>query len=308
MKRAFSLLLCAVLLLVCLSPVSRADFGDYSGDSDYGGSYDSYDYGSSYSYGSSYDYDSGYSYGGSSSDSGIEIAIILIVVIVLIGRAVFKSSGSQNTSRPAARRPQNVYGTTPSSRTDLRHMMTYAEVDPKFSSTALCQKLSNVYIRLQDAWEAKDLTPVRPYLTDTLYWQYDRQLNQYRDSHTTNVTERISVLDVTLSGWKQEQDNDVIVARLKTRLVDYVQDDNTGSLVRGSRTAEKFMEYEYTLTRKHGIVTGSAEENVTNCPNCGAVVHLNQSATCEYCDSVITALPADWVISGIQAISQYTGN
>lgn len=75
-----------------------------------------------------------------------------------------------------------------------------------------------------------------------------------------------------------------------------------------SKTAEKFMTYEYTLIRKSGMKTTqpSGETRTVTCPKCGAPVDINKSAECEYCGNILTVDAAEWTISNIKGISQRT--
>ena len=47
-------------------------------------------------------------------------------------------------------------------------------------------------------------------------------------------------------------------------------------------------------------------DNQGICPNCGAPVNINQTAKCEYCDSVITVENHDFVLSSIRGLAQRT--
>ena len=77
--------------------------------------------------------------------------------------------------------------------------------------------------------------------------------------------------------------------------------------MRGSNTAEKFMEYEWTLARSTGRTTGTAAgTQVQNCPNCGAPININNTAKCEYCGCILTTDSFDWVVTGIKGLSQRT--
>lgn len=287
-------LLAMVVLMTAMPMAIHADFGNYAGDNDYGydGGYDNdYDYSSSDGAGALVDlifliyHLFGF--------KGIVILVLIIVTVQLIRR--FRSSGQP--VRTAVQRDTS----------SLDPMYTYATLDPKFSEREFTEKLSNMYVRFQNAWEAKDMSDLRPYLTSAMFAQCDRQLDAYRRNGQTNHIERISVLGVKLSGWKQEGGNDVIVAELNTRIVDYVTDDATGKLIRGSRTAEKFMTYEWTLVRTSGQTTGSVS-GVTGqtCPYCGAHIDINHTAKCEYCDAVLTTDTFDWAVSNIKGLSQKT--
>ena len=133
------------------------------------------------------------------------------------------------------------------------------------------------------------------------------QGSQKKQKGQTNYVERIAVLSVDLRGWCQEGGNDVLVARLKTRIVDYTLDDATGSLVSGDRNKEKFMTYEWDLVRPTGTKTEAGGNMQTvSCPHCGAPLEINASAKCPYCGSVITLEEHGFALNAIRAISQET--
>ena len=144
-------------------------------------------------------------------------------------------------------------------------------------------------------------------MTDALFNQMGSQLAALIRNKQTNYVERIAVLGVDLTGFGQDEKNDIITALVRTRIVDYTVSDETGAVVSGSKTAEKFLTYEWTLVRTKGTKTVKADANETaHCPNCGAPLDLNHTAKCEYCGAIITAAEYDWVISAIKGISQRT--
>lgn len=238
--------------------------------------------------------------------------IVAIIVVIVVRRKRGGGPGFRG-GRPGGSATRSTPirsmapGAQPTPQSQLKHLNEYYRLDPNFSEAELCEKISNRYVKFQNAWQDKNLEELRPYLTDAFYAQMDRQLDNYRRNRQTNRIERIAVLGVTLQGWQQRGGEDIMVARLRTRIVDYVTDDASGRIVRGSNTAEKFMEYEWTLTRKTGVQTGVNDGvRVQNCPNCGGVVNINRTARCPYCDSIITVEATDWAVSGIKGISQHT--
>lgn len=311
MKKCLRLLSLLVLIFTfVLFPVKplyteasprRADFGDFSGDSDFGdsGGWDSGDsWDSGWDSNDSWDSGGSYSSSGSGSSSSSEAFIILAVIAAIIIYSAFFSP-KKRSNTPYS--PQTLE--TPS----LRRIEEYSQIDPSFNAEQFRDKVSNLYVQFQNAWQKKDLSPLRPYLTDTYYSQMDNQLERYRQSRQTNMVERIAVLKTELLGWKQESGLDEMVVKLETRIVDYVVDDATGNIVRGSKTAEKFMTYEWTLVRTTGVNTSrSTGTTGQTCPYCGANVNINQSAVCEYCGSVLTTDTFDWAVSNIKALSQRT--
>ena len=286
--RLLALLLCICLLCTFSLPV-LADFGDFAGDDDYGGGDD----------GGGYDggYDGGYSYSSSdgSADGNAYVFFLVIVLGLIVAAICSSSSGGGDRTGTIAELP------------DLEDIDRYSEIDPNFNAMKLTQKLSNLYIRMQQCWQAKDIEPLRPYFTDAYYSQLDRQLDSYRNRGVTNYIDRPAVLSVKLDGFCQKFGEDHIVATVKTRIVDYKIDDDTGALISGSRTAEKFMTYRWHLTRPTGQVTDSADGvRSVSCPHCGGPVALNETAKCPFCGSVVTAEPHDFVIAQIEGVSQRT--
>lgn len=318
LKRA---LLIAIAVIFAFSVTAHADFGNYAGDSDFGGGFDSYDSYDSYDYNDndSYDYDDeedfdnynngGIYYNDSNSGSnddgsgggGAFIFFALAVILVLLFLFAKKKKGG-----PAKQTPI-MPGATPTDISSLRKISEFSALDPKFSESEFKEKIANMYVQFQESWQAKNMENLRPYLTEALYAQCERQLNEYKRNKQTNRIERISVMGVDLAGWKQEKGVDVMIARLRTRIVDYVVDDATGNVIRGSNTAEKFMQYEWELVRTSGKTTEDfAGTDAHSCPNCGAPIDLNKSAKCEYCGSIIETDTFDWAVREIKGISQRT--
>ena len=160
---------------------------------------------------------------------------------------------------------------------------------------------------MQNGCTARNIESLRPYFTDALYQQFDRQIKSLIASRRINRVDRIAVLDVTLRGFFQEGGDDHLVALLKTRITDYIVDEDTGKLVSGSDTAEKFMTYEWDLSRPTGTVTEAAGAvTERHCPNCGAPLSVNESAKCPYCDTVLTFKDHDWTIYAVKGIAQKT--
>ena len=144
-------------------------------------------------------------------------------------------------------------------------------------------------------------------MTDAFYNQADRQIQALKSNNQTNMIENIAVLSVNLMGYNEDDTNTTIIAKLNTRIVDYVVDDKTGNVIKGSKTAEKFMTYEWLLIRSKGALTGENEgTTAVHCPSWGAPMNVNFSAKCEFCGTVIKQAEYDWVLSNIKGLSQTT--
>ena len=300
-----ALLLCVFLLL---PTAARADLGDFSGGGDYGGDSG----GSSWDSGSSWGSDSGDSgfffFPMGSTDSGggggafgsiLFWAVLILIVVMVMNRKNQHSAPHAGQAAGAARTPDSK----------LTPMSEYAVLDPNFSESDMREKLSNIYVQMQNGCTARNIEALRPYFTDALYQQFDRQIKNLIASRRINMVERIAVLDVNLRGYFQEGGEDHLVAELKTRITDYIVSEDDGALLSGSKTAEKFMTYEWDLSRPTGTLTeAQAATTQRHCPNCGAPLSVNESAKCPYCDSVITFKDHDWTIYAVKGIAQRTVN
>lgn len=288
-----------LILLTAMSGVALADAGGFAGDSDWGGS----DWGGS-DWGDS-DWDSGSSgvsgflLGSLFGDSPIAVIVIVIVLIVLFVVRANNKKKHGGANRPAGGQAQ---GATMQSQLPLSALK---EKDPAFSEQAFLEKVGNYYVQLQNAWEAKDLGPIRTIMTDALYNQFGRQLMELVANNQTNHVDRIAVLGAQITGYAQDEVNDILAVQLRTRIVDYVTSDETGEIVRGSNTKELFMTYEWTMIRSKDKTTQEQQQlTEVSCPNCGAPMNVNQSRKCEYCGTVVTLSEYDWVVSAIRGISQ----
>ena len=289
------------LMLLCLVVIplgTRADFGDFAGDSDYDSGWDSGGWDNDYDSGNSYDWDDDDDYhsSGGGGLNGFALAVGAIAVFTVMGMSS-ASKKNKNEHHTYTLKPEN----------DLRSIYEYLDIDPDFSKPDFIEKVSNLYVRFQNEWQNKNIEPLRPYMTSAMFAQMDRQLDKYRQNNQTNHVERIAVLNTEILGWRQEGGLDEIVIQLDTRIVDYVTDDNTGAIVRGDNTHEKFMTYEWTLVRTTGVTTSKSTGTTSQtCPYCGAHIDINQNTVCEYCGSVLTTDTFDWAVSSIKGISQHT--
>ncbi len=297
MKRIIPFIVIILLLLPMCT--AYADFGSYSGGSDYGGggsdwSSSGSDWGGSSGLG-------GFAYifaGGSGSFIPIAIIVVVIIIAVMARKGKLRNRYSGNSRAP---------GAMPTPMSSLSSVESFRERDPAFSEAMMSEKISNLYVKMQYAWTDKNLEPLRPYLTDELYARTERQLSPMIQRKQTNYVERIAVLNVSIMGWQPDGQNDIIVARLNTRITDYTTDDRTGKVISGSKDKELFMEYEWTLARKCGMIT-PLEDGISeiSCPNCGAPMNVAQSAKCQYCNTVVKNSDYDWVVSSIKGLSQRT--
>lgn len=290
------------ILLMALPAFAGADFGDFSGDSDYGGSWDSGSDWSSSSWDS--DYSSGSYYDDDSDVSGIDIGISLAVMAAIVVLSLIFDVSEKRKKKKQQNKPQGAQR-TPDSR--LQPLGDLAVTDPSFDANAMQEKISNLYVQMQNCWTDKNIESLRPYFTDAFFTQMERQLNGLKSRGLTNHVDRIAVLGVNLRGFYKQGGDEHLIVELRTRIVDYTVQDSDKKLVSGDRNREKFMTYEWDMCRAEGsVTTKEGTMQSVSCPGCGAPLSINTTAKCPYCGRVVTLDEHDWALCAIKGISQTT--
>ncbi|MFR3919698.1 MAG: transporter [Clostridia bacterium] len=291
------IILVIVLTFVASSRISIADVGSFedydSGSSSWGSSdWDS----SSWDY--DYDYDSGSNYtyiGGGSPLPGIIIFIIIVAISMYV-----KSKQKNNWQMPKQQFQTQNYAYKSEEEVEKE----VKAVDELFNKEEFLSWSRDLFVKLQEAWTARDWSTIRVFETNELFEQHHKQLQDYIDRKQINKMERICVKSATLSDFKQTGDKDVLTVILKSRMVDYIIDEETGKVLKGDKVTDRHSTYKLEFIRKTGVKTkpGSNQINTTNCPNCGAPTQITSSGKCEYCGSVITTGEHSWALANLEKI------
>ena len=179
----------------------------------------------------------------------------------------------------------------------LSSINSYMSTDPNFSPSEFKEKAANLYIRLQNAIEEKDMTDMTPYLADNVLAELNKMTEDLRKNDLTNYIERVAVLGTDISGWTQENGEDIISVTMKVRSVNYTKKNSTGAVVKGSFSSEIFQNVRWELSRRSGqrssVISGTVSQT---CPKCGGQVDINLSSVCQYCGSVLSTDSFNWKI------------
>lgn len=287
------IILVIVLTFVASSRISIADVGSFE-DYDSGSS----SWGSSDWDSSSWDYDSGSNYtyiGGGSPLPGIIIFIIIVAISMYV-----KSKQKNNWQMPKQQFQTQNYAYKSEEEVEKE----VKAVDELFNKEEFLSWSRDLFVKLQEAWTARDWSTIRVFETNELFEQHHKQLQDYIDRKQINKMERICVKSATLSDFRQTGDKDVLTVILKSRMVDYIIDEETGKVLKGDKVTDRHSTYKLEFIRKTGVKTkpGSNQINTTNCPNCGAPTQITSSGKCEYCGSVITTGEHSWALANLEKI------
>ena len=228
------------------------------------------------------------------------LGLIMVVVLIIIYR-IFKKK-----SKDTAFINQNVNNQANNEVTPDFTAAVAAEIqgiDPNFSSDKFIGFAREVFMKIQEAWTAKDWKPIRPFESEALFNQHKQQLDEYIRLGKTNVVEKIGIKHCSLHEFRQDGDKEVLIVWLNAIMRDYVIDDATKKVLESDPNRDWFMKYEMVFNRKAGLKTeaGKKGTSITNCPNCGAPTEVTSAGQCTYCGSVITNGEHDWVLTDIHS-------
>ena len=175
--------------------------------------------------------------------------------------------------------------------------------DPQFDPQGLLDKTRTLFLTLQDAWFKRDLSPVRPFLSDATYQRFEVQLALMKAQGVRDAITGIEVLDVGLIGLDQSEWFDTVHLRVHARMrdTDVPATTSDAAAVAAAQRAplEAFTEV-WSFVRKPGVGTRIGEDLFQGkCPNCGAPFDGGASNRCGYCEAVVNSGNFDWTLSEI---------
>jgi Tim44-like domain len=176
--------------------------------------------------------------------------------------------------------------------------------DPSFDWAAFTQRVALAFSELQIGWSGRDLSRVRPFVSDNLLQAQAYWIDLYIQARARNITEGAQITRVDLANVLSDSHFDAITIRLFATSTDYTISDD-GKLLSGNKSRQRAYSEYWTLIRGAGK-TGPTK-TTPNCPHCGAPLKVNQAGTCAYCQVKVTTGEFDWVLSRIEQDDSYTG-
>jgi len=175
-----------------------------------------------------------------------------------------------------------------------------AASDPSFAPDEFMKRCGSAFEALEAAWQARDLTDARGFMSPGLYFAWQAQVEQLQERHRKNVLEHLHLDGVTPMSVTHGNAFDNVMVRIDATCADYEIDETTGHVAFGSKHPEPFTEY-WTFQRGVGVQTSGKPGTLEkHCPNCGAPLAVNAIGECTYCKAAITSGKFDWVLSRIE--------
>lgn len=263
-------------------------------DSDYGNYDDSYYWDDDYGSGSYWDDDDDY-YGGSSrndrysssgSYSGGPVEPEVLILALLISTApvviIFLIKGLASRRRYSKRRKSNIKEILNSK---------YNLIPGDGLNVQLVQSAYNNYVKIQNAWMNRDLSPIKNLLTDEMYNMYQMQVDTLIEDNQINVMSNFNLVCGRLINTTKHDNMETLSFILCVECKDYIKMANKPKVINGSKHSKITYIYELTFVRD---VNG---EKTTHCPTCGAEVKNQMSANCPYCNNKLLLTSSEITLS-----------
>lgn len=241
--------------------------------------------------------------GGSGSGGGGSALFFFVLVgvigLILIAAALSrrKSASTVATASDAAALPIDAAAV----EVGIRALQAR---DPNFSPQVFVDRAQTTFFVLQNAWMARNLEPARIYLSDGIYHRWKLQVDQFTAMHKRDVLEDLAVNGCAIAKVGGDANFDHIAVRFDAIAKDYEVDDS-GKMVSGDKTIQPFTEF-WTFIRSQAVRTKVGESaQITQCPNCGAPVSINESGICAYCKATVTTGQFGWVLDNITQASEW---
>ena len=196
---------------------------------------------------------------------------------------------------------------------DLRTRVTAQDVegwvntlrlkDPEFQLAAFLDRVKQLFVQMQTAWFKRDLSPVRPYMSDATFQRLKVQLQLMHEQEIRDALADVQVVDLQLIGLDQSEWFDTVHVRVKAQMRDVdvpaSASDAEAARLAAAAPLESFTEV-WSFVRKPGAKTRIGEDLYQGkCPNCGAPFRGGATNNCEFCKAVVNSGNYDWTLAEI---------
>ncbi len=219
---------------------------------------------------------------------GIPLAIVVLIVFVAMAK---KGRGMQKAH--TIRRGVGVR----SRAREVSLVERLRRSDPSFDEEAFLARVRSAFRKLQDAWCAQDLQPIRPFVSDGIHERFSLQIAEQRQDGWRQGMANTRIQSASLLHVDHDQHFDTVTVQIAFTSDIHRVSRETGEKIRGSELPWTDFIEAWTFLRRSGAKTKDGKGLFEgHCPNCAAPLQLNQSAQCSACGSEVLSGQHDWVL------------
>jgi len=176
--------------------------------------------------------------------------------------------------------------------------------DPGFNEELFKGRVNEMFIAIKYAWSARDMKPVRRFLSDEQFRAADIKVQaDYVAKGRINRLEDIMITRIAPVEVERQGSFDSVKVMIEGTVTPSTVDENTGKLINerilGDGTTQRRFKEAWTFLRKTGVRSKS-DATIRKCPNCGAPVSGGDYEDCAYCAAKLNDPSLDWVVVHIE--------
>jgi preprotein translocase subunit SecG len=141
-----------------------------------------------------------------------------------------------------------------------------AQQDKIWDLSHIKARIEETYFKVQIAWRERDQEIAREYMSDRLYNKHKLQTDDLIRNKRINMLEQINLSEAMIVEILDYTDDskDAFWALIKGQMVDYMLDEESGEVIRGSTTTSDPFEELWRFKREaHGWVLDEIDQEVT---------------------------------------------
>ena len=183
--------------------------------------------------------------------------------------------------------------------------------DPSFSLPNLYAHATKTFLQAQEAWAHRDLSGIRPLLSDATFQRLVSQLELMNRQGVRPASADMQILDVSLIGLEQSEGFDTVHLRFHAQARDTEVEATTSDEAARQKASgvalQPFIEV-WSFVRRIGAKTKIGQDVFQGkCPNCGAPFNGGHTNNCEFCGAVVNSGNYDWTLSQITQGVEHVG-
>ena len=172
------------------------------------------------------------------------------------------------------------------------------EADPQFETETFLQRAEMAFLLVKRAYQDRNAHAGRAFMSDDLWRPWSQEIARLTEQHQRPLLEDLNVRGMQVPYVAHEPGGDTIQVHFDYVAAVSVVDDRAERKPSRRDDDERLGEL-WTFQRQAGaktVVSGGV--TASKCPNCGALLELDEDGVCRYCKADVTSGRYDWVVTG----------
>lgn len=120
------------------------------------------------------------------------------------------------------------------------------KIDSNFSKAEFLDYAEKLFLKLNDLWTKRDWEYMRDFESSELFEKHNNQINEYINNGTINCIENITIKNIFISDFYNDNNYIYLTVKINSKLIDYIINVSDGKVIEGSKG--KYWRMGYTMT------------------------------------------------------------